>query len=413
MTTGHFLSGKRIIVAGGGIAGLTFVATLNQLWDPSLPRPNITIIERESREASIKQDPYVLSINGGSKDDGLVALQQLGLLDDIRAHSTLNSGIIRVWGDNWKQLATIDPKPYGNLPAATMRITREELKRILTGKAEAAHNASWRWACACTEAERLSNGQIRVSISDSETGTTSTQGCDLLIVADGASSNIRASLRPDDMQLRYAGATQIGGISHFPEGLPHPIHEDYGLQMSSGEGVCCIYTPFDKKTVGWALSREGPERKAKSGSFTADEVAALKTEALQTASMFDEPFQRVIEATDPASVFIRSAKEKPPFKHSQPQGVVFIGDANHILNCYMLVGADLALKDGWDLAEQICRNSVSLETAVAAYDKLSIARTEHPFSFSHERIRFGHSTGLLWKAYKYGMAAQRAMAKKK
>jgi 2-polyprenyl-6-methoxyphenol hydroxylase-like FAD-dependent oxidoreductase len=213
------------------------------------------------------------------------------------------------------------------------------------------------------------------------------------------------------MKLEYTGATQIGGISHLPgDGLPAPIHEDYGLQMSSGEGVCCIYTPFDDNTIGWALSTMGPERKAKT-EFTAEESVALKNEALKTATMFQAPFRSVVEATDPATAFVRPVMEKQAFQHdARTRGVVFIGDANHVLSPYEFVGANLALNDGWDLAEQICKNA-SIGAAVAAYDKLSIARFEKPFKFSHERVRFGHSTGMLWKMYKYGMAAQRAMAK--
>lgn len=291
-----------------------------------------------------------------------------------------------------------------------MRITRQDLKRILLETAEQA-NATWLWACTCTAAERLSNGQIRVTNSNAEAGSTLTQDCDLLIAANGANSRIRASFRPYGMKLEYAGATQIGGISRLPNGL-HPVHEDYGLQMSSGEGVCCIYTPFDKDTIGWALSRVEPEREAKTGPFTPEEIAVLKREALKTGSMFNEPFRTIVDATDPATAFIRPAKEKHAFQHeSRLRGVVFIGDANHVLSPYEFVGANLALKDGWDLAEQVCRNN-SLEAVVGAYDKLSVPRAELTIKHRHERIGFGHSAGFKWKMYKHGMAAQRALAKK-
>lgn len=127
--------------------------------------------------------------------------------------------------------------------------------------------------------------------------------------------------------------------------------------------------------------------------------------------MFNEPFKTIVEATIPEAAFIRPAMEKQPFQHSSNlQGVAFIGDANHVLSPYVLVGANLALKDGWDLAEQLCSTS-SLQLAMAAYDKLSIPRTTDIMKFSNERIGFGHSTGLKWKVYKYGMAAQRAIAK--
>ncbi|KUI60232.1 Zeaxanthin epoxidase, chloroplastic [Cytospora mali] len=409
----QFLQGKRIIVAGGGISALAFVLALEQLWPSGLSSkaPEITVFERDTRQGSIQQDAYTLDMTGGSPDEGLVALQQLGLLDDVSAHSTLNSGLINVWSDKWKFLASINPKAYGDLPAATMRITRENLKRVLLDKAEKG-NSTFRWQCVCTSAERLMNEQIRVTVQDADTGATFTEDCDLLIAADGANSKIREAFRPFDMKMEYSGATQIGGVSHLPQGLPHPVEEDYGLQMSSGEGVCCIYTPFDAHTIGWAVSTLGPARDAKAGDFTPEQFAALKKEALDTASMFEEPFQTIIAATDQATAFVRPAFERQPFQHdARMRGVVFVGDANRVVNPFVLAGANLALKDGWDLAEQLCRNG-SLDAAVTAYDKLSIPRAAHAIKFSHERIRFGHSTGLMWKVYKYGMAAQRKMAKK-
>ncbi|KAJ5675117.1 uncharacterized protein N7477_005051 [Penicillium maclennaniae] len=118
---GQFLAGKRIIVTGGSFAVLSFVIALGQLWNSSLERPEVTVRA------------------GRPRDDGLVAIQQLGLLDEVRKHAILNGGDIRVWADNWKWLSSINPTAYGNLPAATMRITREDLKRILVEKAETAN----------------------------------------------------------------------------------------------------------------------------------------------------------------------------------------------------------------------------------------------------------------------------------
>lgn len=413
MTTqpGQFLAGKRIIVAGSGFAGLTFVIALDQLWQHStLDRPEVLLYEQDSRDEAIEKDPYTLCINGASQDGGLVAIQQLGLLDEVRKHSTLNSGDIRVWSDNWKWLSSINPTAYGNLPA-TVRITRQNLKRILIERAEQTKTVLI-WGSACTSAERLANGNIRVSISEGEGGseTTSIKDCDLLVAADGPNSRIRACFRPNDMITEYAGATQIGGISHLPQGLPKPIDQDFVLQMSSGEGVCCLYHPFDSKTIEWALSTVGPEREAKI-SFSPEEFNELKQEALKTASMFQEPFKTVVEATIPSTPFIRPAKEKPAFQHDPRQpGVIFIGDANHILSPFEFLGANMALKDGWDLAEQICGN-MSLDAAAASYDRISIPRFQHAFNFSHERINFGHCMGAKWTFYKYGMAAQRALKK--
>ncbi|CRL27389.1 unnamed protein product [Penicillium camemberti] len=47
------------------------------------------------------------------------------------------------------------------------------------------------------------------------------------------------------------------------------------------------------------------------------------------------------------------------------EGVMFIGDANHILSPYEIVGANMAPKDRWDLAQQICRYP-SMKAAAAS-----------------------------------------------
>ncbi|KAJ5682299.1 hypothetical protein N7462_005464 [Penicillium macrosclerotiorum] len=357
---GHYLAGKRIVVAGGGFAGLAFILALDKLWQSStLESPEVLLYEQNSRQDSIQKDSYTLCINGASQGDGLVAIQQLGLLDEVRQHSTLNDGDIRVWSSDWKWLSSINPTVYGNLPAATMRISRQNLKRILVERAEQTRTV-FNWGSICTSAEHLSNGKIRVSLSE-DTGSShsSTLDCDLLVAADGANSRIRACFRPNDMKTHYAGATQIGGTSFLSEGLPNPIDQDFSLQMSSGEGVCCIYHPLDSKTINWALSTVGLEREEKT-SFSLEEFSKLKKEALQTASMFQEPFRTIVEATIPGTAFIRPAKEKPAFQHNaRLHGVMFIGDANHILSPFELVGANLALKDGWDLAEQAKHPSLS------------------------------------------------------
>lgn len=84
------------------------------------------------------------------------------------------------------------------------------------------------------------------------------------------------------------GSSQIGVIAYFKDGVPKPINEDYGLQMD--HGVCCIYNPFDRNRVAWALSMMGPARETKTNLNTGD-FEALKKEALETGRVFKEPFK--------------------------------------------------------------------------------------------------------------------------
>ena len=61
-------------------------------------------------------------------------------------------------------------------------------------------------------------------------------------------------------------------------------------------------------------------------------------------------------------------------------------------------GANMALRDGWSLAESLC-NSSSVASAVDSFDKESIPRCKSTLKKSHIVIRMAHSTGWwLWLA---------------
>ncbi|KAI0390781.1 hypothetical protein F5Y17DRAFT_461456 [Xylariaceae sp. FL0594] len=112
------------------------------------------------------------------------------------------------------------------------------------------------------------------------------------------------------------------------------------------------------------------------------------------------PFNDILDATDPSTTMVLNARDKQPFPHDLRAGpVVFVGDANHALSPFAGNGANLALKDGWDLAEKLCVPE-SLAHAVAAYDKLSIPRAIATLKSSHWRIKVAHATGLQYWMYR-------------
>jgi hypothetical protein len=87
----YFLSGKKIIVAGSGMAGLSFVLSLNHHWPSILPPPQIIVCDRDSQEGSVGRQGYSLSIAGDTIDGGLYTLYQLGLLDEVLAHAIIGN----------------------------------------------------------------------------------------------------------------------------------------------------------------------------------------------------------------------------------------------------------------------------------------------------------------------------------
>ncbi|KAH8881672.1 FAD/NAD(P)-binding domain-containing protein [Thozetella sp. PMI_491] len=407
MATGndHFLQGKKIIVAGAGVAGAAFVTALYKLWDPALKPPEVIVYDRDTRESTLAREGYSLSLHGVDKDGGLVAVQQLGMLDEILDASVLgiNSGKFKMWDSNWRELIAVRPKPFGDLPSPSVRIARRDLRRILVEAAEKTP-ANIHWGASCTAARRHEDGRIQVTISG-EDGQVTEQECDLLIAADGARSKVRASFRPDD-NLQSAGAVQLGGSAYFPQGIPSPLNEDWGL-LVSGDGVCCFVSAVDKEHVVWALSKREEPRGGPRRGMTPEEFSEFKNEALELGASFGEQFRTIVEATDASTAIVLPAYDKAPFSHDMTlQGVVFLGDANHAVSPFAGNGANLALKDGWDLAEKLCKAS-GLQPAVAAYDKVSLRRAVSTLKSSHQRISLGHCTGFKYMLFMAGLAAGR------
>lgn len=92
----------------------------------------------------------------------------------------------------------------------------------------------------------------------------------------------------------------------------------------------------------------------------------------QHCSGIGEPFISLINATDPSIAFTIPARDKKPFSHEDVlPGEVFIGDSNHAVSLFAGNGANTASVDGWDLTGFL-EASDSIESAVAAYDKVSV-----------------------------------------
>jgi 2-polyprenyl-6-methoxyphenol hydroxylase-like FAD-dependent oxidoreductase len=97
-----------------------------------------------------------------------------------------------------------------------------------------------------------------------------------------------------------------------------------------------------------------------------------------------------------------NAKDKQAFAHNASTigafapHVVFLGDANHAVTPFAGNGANMALCDGWDLAEQLLK-SASVEEAVKMYDDIVVPRANKVVKQSHIAIAIGHSQG--WRLY--------------
>lgn len=312
-------------------------------------------------------------------------LRNLGIMDDI-----LNSGVrgmekleLMLWDRKWGEImsAKVDKK---DLPQPLVRVARSVLKKQLLDIMP--EETVIGWGVTCVGATKLESGKTGVEFSD---GTT--EECDLLIAADGSRSKLRASLRPDD-KLEFAGAFQTIGTAYFPDGnIPKPIDRAFGLYLN-GSGFGSFVSPLDDKHIMWTVSALCKEPRK-----TRSDPNILMKEVIERSETFKEPFFTLLKATEPTDIKELIVEDKQPFKHDTrlvETGVVFIGDANHAVSPFAGNGANLAMMDAWDLAEQLSTNE-TLGDALKAYDAVSMPRAKTVIRNSHMAIAVAHSAG--WK----------------
>lgn len=394
----HFLENKTIVIAGAGLAGSAFVVGLQKLWNSKLDQPTIIIYERDAQKVAAQRETYNLSLTGFDDSGGLVALRNLGLLDEAleRAISGLDGvGSFKIWDSSWKEQIAFRRKPVSGIPATSVRITRKDVRQVLHQSFHLNDQCVVHWESQCVSATQLPDGRLRVRVVCGNDGLESEQDCDLLIAADGASSKLRQSLRPDDT-LCHNGVVLRGGVATFEESLPPKLSQDWGFVVSR-TGVSAFFSPIDRHRILWTVGQDEDQVPRLDRSSLAQAQAVID-KSLELGSHIHEPFPSIIKRTDPKTVLLLNARDKMPFYHGgmTKVPVIFLGDSNHALSPFAGVGANLALVDGWDLASQICKQN-SLGEAVKAYDDLSVPRAARHVKRSRRMLKTAHHTG--WRYY--------------
>lgn len=396
------LAGKKIVVVGAGIAGLSFVVSLRRIWTESLGEfPEVVHYDREKEMPSESQERYSVRIRGSGSSAGAHALRQMRLLETslkngitrpgyARGHTR---GYITVKSLDWMRLVSLRDGARVDPLRADFRIGRLRMRHILLKVAN--EYGRIHWGSACSEVSSSEDGRLRLRLDDGKEDT-----CDFLVVADGANSRIRSWLRPDD-KLSFAGPINISVVSRFTGPPPHPLNRDWGI-VASGSALALFVCPVDEVTIHWSLSYMAKEPGELPRRPISPELGAcILRDAQERGAVFGEPFRILIENSDATTVRVFNSKDKKPFAHGTanniPRGVVFIGDSNHAVTPFAGSGANMALLDGYDLAECLCTHR-SIDEAVEAYDTRSLPRAQILLRNSHVTIAVAHATGWRWFA---------------
>jgi 2-polyprenyl-6-methoxyphenol hydroxylase-like FAD-dependent oxidoreductase len=392
----HFLSGKKIIVGGGGIAGLAFVISLRKLWSAlpeSVPPPIIKIFERETLEdsLSIARQGYSLSLRSDSPSCGIQSLNKMGILEkmgEVAVQEAKSDGAgFAIWVDDLRTVLKMSPVKDKYLPYGSLRIVRSKMRRVLM---EAAGDIEW--GCGVKD----------VKVEESGITVTATNGtiehCDILIAADGASSKIRSIFRPDDTLIYRGYRCFMGTAFYGKDKPPYPVDRMWGM-LPDGKGNAAFLSPVDTHSALWSVTVPYQEEDEVDPSLVGElQTAELLKEAKQYAKAFTPLVAKMQEKTDLSTMRVLKLQDKDPFAHERNSRLIYIGDANHAVSPYAGNGANLALSDGWDLAESMMK-AKSLDEAIVAYDKLAITRAQKVVNMSRMTIKIAHSTGWTYWWY--------------
>ncbi|MEN2435838.1 NAD(P)/FAD-dependent oxidoreductase [Weeksellaceae bacterium A-14] len=349
------LQNKKVVIVGGGMAGLTLARLLQ------LKNIGVNVYERDFNR-DVRVQGSTLDLHEGT---GLEAMKRAGLLDKFYKNHRPEASKMML-ADRHLNIK-FDENKFAKITAEKRpEIDRAPLRDILLDSLQP-ETVVWDSHFISMKKEK-SGWQIHFK------NDTSTYA-DLVIAADGAKSRIRPYL--SDIKPIYSGITLIQiDVDNAAKNLPQL------LAATKGGKVMC----FDnEQMLGFGVKGDG----------SVMGIAAFKTyEAWLKESGIDfNNKQQVFEwfkkeftgwsekwyelFTNDEVTFTPRPQYYFPFDQSWPPqaNLTMIGDAAHRMPPFAGEGANVAMQDAFELAEVLTNGQfVNIKSAITYFEKDMIAR---------------------------------------
>jgi 2-polyprenyl-6-methoxyphenol hydroxylase-like FAD-dependent oxidoreductase len=353
----------RIVVVGAGLGGVAAAVGLHRLGH------EVTLFERGAALREAGTGIVVMP-------NGLSALEELGLADDVRGYEMrVSRGGLRDW--RGRPLLVTDMARARQEIGAPVMIERAELHRSLRAPlpSELVRTA--------TPVERLEPGSAGVTvISEGDPVARA----DAVIVADGIASALRAQLFSAHPGLRRTGRMDLRGVLPRPPGLDTELLASQLVDRRSGAmfglfplGEDRLYWFTDSVLHGTPPGADEARRRML--SLMADWHPLVAT---------------LIEATPPAAVYVdpinRLAEPLPSFAVGR---IALLGDAAHAMPPDLGQGASQAFED----AAALCHHLGGAEPAdvperLLRYDAERRPRANRMMRAAFRQSRLTSRTGI-------------------
>jgi 2-polyprenyl-6-methoxyphenol hydroxylase-like FAD-dependent oxidoreductase len=320
----------RVIVVGGGIAGLSAAIGLRRSGH------DVVVLERAPRI-----DPVGAGITLFS--NAMRALDRLGVGRAVAARgaAATRSAILTWEGRELTQVPS-------DLLEGTIAVHRADLQTELA---------------AAAGDVRLGVEVVAVEQSEDGVAAKTAEGRevrgDLLAGADGLSSVARHEIA--DVPIRYAGYTAWRGVSSVSV-------ESGRLTESWGVGERFGLVDIGRGRTYWFATKNAPEGESA-------EPEGRKTEIMRRFSGWHEPIAAVAEATDEDAILRNDVYYLDPLPRWSNGRVVLVGDAAHATTPGVGQGAAQAIEDAVVLADRLA-DPRHLAAALAEYEAVRRPRAE-------------------------------------
>ncbi len=335
----------RILIVGGGIAGLSLARALR------LRGMDSEIVERAAVWRIAGAGVYL-------PGNGMLALERLGLADQVRARGEVVARRLLL-DDAGRLLVDFDEAGFWRDLAPPAALHRRELHDILV---EGAAGVPIRLGITVRSISD-DGASVRVVLSDGIEAEF-----DLVVGADGIHSSIREKIlgAPAARPVGQVGWRFVLGGHPEISGWNGWIGRDRGF-LALGIGAGRIYCYADVRSNDPADPTRGdPSRLAEMFASFRDPVPALLAEMQPASDTWFAPVEEV----------------SPPIWSKGR--VVVIGDAAHASSPNMAEGASMALEDALVLAETLSA-SPSVEHALEAFRGRRAARVAWVQDTTHRR----------------------------